>query len=139
MDSGLNWWHAILFAFFVDFWGGRFLAALLRGVSRNWELISEFFQQTKEGTCVLCLIRFSCRRLLCMLLDLPPKIKAAWKGPPRHNVSYLYKLNSEPHSLPWETVWQELGCWPVVSLQPCDNLPLLAEVKAMTLHTSFVL
>ena len=31
------------------------------------------------------------------VVGLPPKIKAAWKGPPRHNVSYLYKLNSEPH------------------------------------------
>ena len=58
------------------------------------------------------------------VVGLPPKIKAAWKGPPRHNVSHLYKLNSEPHPLPWETFWQELGCWPVVSLQPCDNLPL---------------
>lgn len=58
------------------------------------------------------------------VVGLPPKIRAAWKGPPRHNVSYLYKVGSEPQSLPWEIFWQELGCWPVVSLQPSGNLPL---------------
>ena len=56
---------------------------------------------------------------------LPPAIRAAWKGPPRHAVCYLYKQNSEQSQLSWDVFWQDLGCWPLVSLQhPSPNVPL---------------
>ena len=53
------------------------------------------------------------------IVQLPPAIRMVWKGPPRFNVSYLYKLDddTERGSLTWEQFWQDLGCWPVISCE----------------------